>query len=297
VSSSSSSTAGEEENHSKNSSDSDSADDEDEELDPDELLDDDDIELDEDDLDADDEVAEDDEDSVVEQDQKQQKQRAQQSAAEDQQHRQSSFGGQGPRGEEEKTRDQKQSSRQRDGAMKARRGAGRFRGDSYEQDGPDDAQLDESIFGEIPALKADLSDTQKLSVTKRLVGMIHEREEAVKRAREEREAASKAEFAARRHTFETRNPEGRRRPAGEYPPPPEGLTVKAFLNFIGKECEDHVEAFESFEQLMTMKSRQMKDLEIPVKQRRWILRWVEKYKQGLFPDLQELRRRGRQIPI
>jgi IGR protein motif len=77
----------------------------------------------------------------------------------------------------------------------------------------------------------------------------------------------------------------------------EGMTVKAFLHFIGKECDEYEEVFESFDQLMTMKTLQMKENEIPVQQRRWILKWVEKYKRGLFPDLQELRRRGREIPI
>eukprot|EP01102_Stenamoeba_stenopodia_P003707 TRINITY_DN13863_c0_g1_i1.p1 TRINITY_DN13863_c0_g1~~TRINITY_DN13863_c0_g1_i1.p1 ORF type:complete len:213 (-),score=49.77 TRINITY_DN13863_c0_g1_i1:62-700(-) len=66
------------------------------------------------------------------------------------------------------------------------------------------------------------------------------------------------------------------------PPPPPDLTVETFLERIKKNCVEHKDKFASWEELMTMKGRQMKEKGISIKQRKWILRWVERYKQG-FP--------------
>jgi len=66
-------------------------------------------------------------------------------------------------------------------------------------------------------------------------------------------------------------------------PPPNGLTVETFLKNIKKDCVDHATKFQSWEELMTLKTAELKKREIPTKQRKWILRWVEKYKQGVPP--------------
>eukprot|EP01080_Neovahlkampfia_damariscottae_P005028 gene5028-8625_t len=64
-----------------------------------------------------------------------------------------------------------------------------------------------------------------------------------------------------------------------------GLTVESFLEKIGKSCVDHLEHFQSWEDLFTMKSKTMKYKEIPVKQRKWILHWVQKYRNGETPEI------------
>lgn len=65
----------------------------------------------------------------------------------------------------------------------------------------------------------------------------------------------------------------------------EGLTVETFLQAIGKECDQYVNRFSTWEDLFTTKGLVMKMKEIPIKQRRWILHWVEKYRKGETPNL------------
>ncbi|EGC29707.1 hypothetical protein DICPUDRAFT_158685 [Dictyostelium purpureum] len=64
---------------------------------------------------------------------------------------------------------------------------------------------------------------------------------------------------------------------------PRGYTVETFLQKIGRECESHVELFPTWEDLMSTTSRKLKDLQVPVKNRKWILHWVEQFKQGRDP--------------
>ncbi|KAL9650760.1 hypothetical protein ABK040_001812 [Willaertia magna] len=65
-----------------------------------------------------------------------------------------------------------------------------------------------------------------------------------------------------------------------------GLTVETFLKAIGKGCEEHVDKFTSWDDLFLSKSQKLKKKEIPVAQRRWILKWLEKYRQGETPGFQ-----------
>lgn len=58
-------------------------------------------------------------------------------------------------------------------------------------------------------------------------------------------------------------------------------SVDSFLSLIGKDCAQYASKFSSFEQLLSMKSEQMKKLGIPTKQRKWILMWAERCKMGL----------------
>ncbi|EFC48938.1 predicted protein [Naegleria gruberi] len=62
-----------------------------------------------------------------------------------------------------------------------------------------------------------------------------------------------------------------------------GITVESFLKNIGKGCEEHVDKFTSWEDLFTSKSLKLKVKEIPVAQRRWILKWLERYRKGEVP--------------
>lgn len=64
-----------------------------------------------------------------------------------------------------------------------------------------------------------------------------------------------------------------------------GLTVESFLEKIGKNCIEHKDKFEAWEDLFTMKTEIMKLKEIPIIQRKWILKWVEKYRQGETPGI------------
>jgi hypothetical protein len=67
-------------------------------------------------------------------------------------------------------------------------------------------------------------------------------------------------------------------------PPRDGLTVAEFLNRIKRNCEEHADKFASWEELMSLKGREMKEKGIPVAQRKWILAFVEHYKQGFSID-------------
>jgi len=62
-----------------------------------------------------------------------------------------------------------------------------------------------------------------------------------------------------------------------------GITVESFLKNIGKGCEEHVDKFKSWEDLFSSKSLKLKLKEIPVAQRRWILKWLERYRKGEVP--------------
>lgn len=67
------------------------------------------------------------------------------------------------------------------------------------------------------------------------------------------------------------------------PEPRNGWTVETFLKRIARGCEAHVDKFASWEKLFTMRGRDMKAANIPVEQRRWIMRWTEHFRQGREP--------------
>ncbi|KAG2387090.1 hypothetical protein C9374_002125 [Naegleria lovaniensis] len=62
-----------------------------------------------------------------------------------------------------------------------------------------------------------------------------------------------------------------------------GITLESFLKNIGKGCEEHIDKFKSWEDLFTSKTLKLKAKEIPVAQRRWILKWLERYRKGEVP--------------
>ncbi|KAG0342881.1 hypothetical protein BG000_000046 [Podila horticola] len=58
----------------------------------------------------------------------------------------------------------------------------------------------------------------------------------------------------------------------------------AFLNKIGRNSASVADKFKSWEHLFTASTAEMKgDMALSVKQRRWILSWIEKYRQGVDP--------------
>lgn len=62
------------------------------------------------------------------------------------------------------------------------------------------------------------------------------------------------------------------------------MTVEKFLNTIGRGCGEYADKFEgSWEKLFTTKSRGLRALGIPLRPRKWILHWTERYRQGDDP--------------
>ncbi|KAI8064900.1 IGR protein motif-domain-containing protein [Thamnidium elegans] len=61
--------------------------------------------------------------------------------------------------------------------------------------------------------------------------------------------------------------------------------VPSFMKAIGRGCDDVASKFETWEQLFTTKSRAMKtDMGINTKQRKYILSWIERYRNGIAPQ-------------
>lgn len=61
---------------------------------------------------------------------------------------------------------------------------------------------------------------------------------------------------------------------------PAGLTVEKFLKKIGRGCEEHADKFESWEELMGARSWELKMNDIPVGQRKWILKVCQRLRTG-----------------
>jgi hypothetical protein len=57
------------------------------------------------------------------------------------------------------------------------------------------------------------------------------------------------------------------------------MTVEKFLKAIGRGCAEYTDKFESWEQLMGADRWALKNAGIPIRQRKWIRNWVEKYKR------------------
>ncbi|KAG0318179.1 hypothetical protein BGZ99_005825 [Dissophora globulifera] len=58
----------------------------------------------------------------------------------------------------------------------------------------------------------------------------------------------------------------------------------AFLTKIGRDSAQVADKFKSWDHLFTASSAEMKsDMALSVKQRRWILNWREKFRQGVEP--------------
>jgi len=61
------------------------------------------------------------------------------------------------------------------------------------------------------------------------------------------------------------------------------MTVEKFLNTIGRGCEVHISKFETWEKLFSTRGRGLKELGIPLRDRKYMLNWIEKYRQGWEP--------------
>ncbi|KAI8645644.1 IGR protein motif-domain-containing protein [Parasitella parasitica] len=69
-------------------------------------------------------------------------------------------------------------------------------------------------------------------------------------------------------------------------PSPRGQTqdVASFLKAIGRGCEEFAGKYESWDHLFTTGSRVMKtDMGINTKQRKYILSWLQRYRNGVEP--------------
>jgi len=83
------------------------------------------------------------------------------------------------------------------------------------------------------------------------------------------------------------------KPAEDCPAPRYGITKDIFIQKIGKGCAEYASKIETWEELMTMRTIQMKKREIPVKQRKWIRRWADKYKHGIEPYAIKFKSKGK----
>lgn len=62
------------------------------------------------------------------------------------------------------------------------------------------------------------------------------------------------------------------------------MTVEKFLKTLGRGIEEHVGKIPTWDDLMKMRSEDLKTAGISVpKQRRYILKWVENYRHGVDP--------------
>jgi len=66
-------------------------------------------------------------------------------------------------------------------------------------------------------------------------------------------------------------------------PTPQVPDAAAFLARIGRGMDQHAEHFETWESLMNAKGSVLKNKGIDTRDRRYILSWVEKYKQSIDP--------------
>jgi hypothetical protein len=57
-------------------------------------------------------------------------------------------------------------------------------------------------------------------------------------------------------------------------------TARAFLKTIGRGCDEYADRFQNLEELSRLDGRKLRAMEIPVRKRRWIMNWLEKYRQG-----------------
>eukprot|EP01122_Echinamoeba_exundans_P009626 TRINITY_DN3448_c0_g1_i1.p1 TRINITY_DN3448_c0_g1~~TRINITY_DN3448_c0_g1_i1.p1 ORF type:complete len:204 (+),score=37.87 TRINITY_DN3448_c0_g1_i1:112-723(+) len=70
----------------------------------------------------------------------------------------------------------------------------------------------------------------------------------------------------------------------DVPEPRNGMTVEKFLNTIGRGCENYAEKFEgNWEKLFSSRTHDLRAMEIPLKQRKWIFLWTERYRNGIDP--------------
>lgn len=61
------------------------------------------------------------------------------------------------------------------------------------------------------------------------------------------------------------------------------MTVAKFLKTIGRGCDEYIDKFDTWDKLFTSKSRALKEMGIPLRPRKWILHWTERYRQGDDP--------------
>jgi len=66
-------------------------------------------------------------------------------------------------------------------------------------------------------------------------------------------------------------------------PPRPGMTKEIFLRTLSRGCDQYIDKFKTWDDMFLMSGNRMRQLKIPIEQRRWILHWVERYRQGVDP--------------
>eukprot|EP01126_Amoeba_proteus_P033098 TRINITY_DN323_c0_g1_i2.p1 TRINITY_DN323_c0_g1~~TRINITY_DN323_c0_g1_i2.p1 ORF type:complete len:209 (+),score=27.84 TRINITY_DN323_c0_g1_i2:84-710(+) len=72
-----------------------------------------------------------------------------------------------------------------------------------------------------------------------------------------------------------------------------GMTLKLFLKKIGRDSDKHTSLFTSWEHFFSCRTEQLKKLGIPIRERKYLLRWMEYYRQGWEPRLIPLRSKAK----
>jgi len=71
--------------------------------------------------------------------------------------------------------------------------------------------------------------------------------------------------------------------------PRDGMNVEKFLKSIGRGCEEYVSKFTDWNDFVLSSGIKLKEKEIPIRQRRYMLDWIEKYRQGMEPKFMYFR--------
>lgn len=58
------------------------------------------------------------------------------------------------------------------------------------------------------------------------------------------------------------------------------MTVELFLKKIGRMCDQHKDLFTSWEHFWGCDGRELKKLGVPLRDRKYILNWMSKYRNG-----------------
>eukprot|EP01128_Nolandella_sp_AFSM9_P007347 TRINITY_DN399_c1_g1_i1.p1 TRINITY_DN399_c1_g1~~TRINITY_DN399_c1_g1_i1.p1 ORF type:complete len:243 (-),score=63.65 TRINITY_DN399_c1_g1_i1:144-818(-) len=81
---------------------------------------------------------------------------------------------------------------------------------------------------------------------------------------------------------------------GVVPEPRNGMTMEKFLKAIGRDIwTNYEETFTSWEHLFRSRGNEMKKLEVAVRDRKYILAWTERYRQGIDPYFMPLKSKSK----
>jgi len=73
------------------------------------------------------------------------------------------------------------------------------------------------------------------------------------------------------------------------PAPRDGMTLEKFLKTIARDAPKYQETIGTWENLFNWRGEDFRKHKIPIKTRRWIMRWTEHYRQGIEPKYVPIR--------